>query len=152
MSSRRERPGSALALLQQEIGELFRRLALAERVDPPPGGEWCPPVDVFESGERLLVVAEVPGLPPESLRVSFRDRCLVLAGERHPRREAGAVSFLCLERVTGRFERRIPLEGPLDLRHARASLGRGLLTVSIPRLDERRGRERVIEIEREPAE
>jgi HSP20 family protein len=139
-------------MLQQEVGELFRRLALAERVEPPPGGEWCPPVDVFESGQRLLVVVEVPGLAAESLRVAFRDRGLVVSGERHARRDAGAVSFLCLERPTGRFERTIPLEGPLDVRHARATLGRGLLTVTVPRLRERRGQETPIEIEREPGE
>lgn len=150
--SRRERPASALGLLQQEIGELFHRLALAERADPLPGGEWCPPVDVFESGERLLVVAEVPGLAPESLRVAFRDRCVVLSGERHARKDGAAVSFLCLERATGRFERTIPLEGSLDVHNARATLGRGLLTVSIPRLHERRGQETVIQIEREPPE
>jgi len=150
--SRRERPASAMGLLQQEIGELFHRLALVERTDPLPGGEWCPPVDVFESGDRLLVVAEVPGLAPASLRVAFRDRCLVLSGERQPGRDPGAVSFLCLERATGRFERTIPLDGSLDVRHARATLGRGLLTVSVPRLHERRGQETVVEIEREPAE
>jgi HSP20 family protein len=141
-----------MGLLQQEIGELFHRLALAERTDPLPGGEWCPPVDVYQSGERLLVVAEVPGLAPESLRVAFRDRCLVLSGERHARRDPGAVSFLCLERATGRFERTIPLDGSYDVRHARATLGRGLLTVSVPRLRERRGQETVIEIERERAQ
>ena len=150
--SGRGRPASALGLLQQEIGELFHRLALAERADPIPGGEWCPPVDVFESGDRLLVVAEVPGLVPESLRVAFRHRCLVLSGERHARKDAAAVSFLCLERATGRFERTIPLEGSLDVRHARATLGRGLLTVSIARLPERRGHETVIAIEREQPE
>jgi HSP20 family protein len=150
--SRRERPASAMGLLQQEIGELFHRLALAERADPIPTGEWCPPVDVFESGDRLLAVAEVPGLEPESLRVAFRDRCLVLSGERHARKDAGAVSFLCLERAAGRFERTIPLEGSFDVRHARATLGRGLLTVSIPRLHERRGQETVIGIEREQPE
>lgn len=150
--TRRVQPVSALGLLQQEVGELFRRLALAERVDPPPCGEWCPPVDVFESGQRLLVVAEVPGLAPDSLRVAFRDRSLVISGERHQRRDAGAVSFLCLERPTGRFERTIPLDGPLDVRRARATLGRGLLTVTVPRLRERRGLETPIDIEREPGE
>ncbi len=38
------------------------------------------------------------------------------------------------------------------MRHARATLGRGLLTVTVPRLRERRGQETPIEIEREPGE
>ena len=145
-------PVSALALLQREIGSLVHRLAFLDRSDQMPQGEWCPPVDVFEAGDALVVVVEVPGLQPDSLKVVFRDGCVVVSGERHACRNDSAVSFLCLERLNGRFERAIPLEGPLDVARARASLGRGLLTVTVPRLRERRGQERVVHIEREPSE
>jgi HSP20 family protein len=145
-------PISAFALLQQEVNELFYRLSALDGTERSPAGEWCPPVDVYESRDRLLVVVEVPGLAPDSLRVSFRERTLVLCGERRPRRAGGAVSFLCLERAHGRFERSIPLPVPVDVAHASATLGGGLLTVSVPRLRERRGSECAVPIEREPVE
>ena len=144
------RPASAVAMLQQEVSALFQRLALQDRSDPLPGGEWCPAVDVFESQDRLVVLAEVPGLQPESLRVVFRNRMLVITGERNACHSEAGVSFLCLERAHGRFQRTIPLEGPLDVSKARATLGCGLLRVTIPRLRERRGQERVVAVEREP--
>jgi HSP20 family protein len=138
---------SALALLQQEVNELFHRLALLDRSDRLPGSEWSPAVDVYEARDRLVIVAEVPGLVPESLRVSFRDRALVLSGERRARRAGSSVSFHCLERPHGRFEREILLDVPVDVARAQATLGDGLLTVTVPRLRERRGRETPVPIE-----
>ena len=145
-------PISALALLQQEMGELVHRLSVLDRADRLPGSEWSPAVDVFEARERLVVVIEVPGLAAESLRVVFRERELVLSGERRVRRTGSACSFLCLERPHGRFERAIPVEVPVDVARAKATLRAGLLTVFLPRLRERRGRETVVPIERESAE
>ena len=153
MTRRAPRPPiSALAILQQEMGELVHRLSVLDRADCLPGSEWSPAVDVFEARDRLVVVIEVPGLAPESLRVVFRERELVLAGERRARRPGPGTTFLCLERPHGRFERAIPLEGPVDVARARATVAGGLLTVTLPRLHERRGRETVIPIEREPTE
>ena len=153
MTRRAPRPPiSALALLQQEMGELVHRLSVLDRADRLPGSEWSPAVDVFEARDRLVVVIEVPGLTPESLRVVFRERELVLAGERRARRPGPGTTFLCLERPHGRFERAIPLEVPVDIAHAKATLAGGLLTVILPRLRERRGRETVVPIEREPTE
>jgi len=153
MSRRAPRPPiSALALLQQEMGELVHRLSVLDRADRLPGSEWSPAVDVFEARDRLLVVIEAPGLPPESLRVVFRERELVLSGERRARRTGPGCTFLCLERPHGRFERVIPVEVPVDVARARATLRGGLLTVALPRLRERRGRETVVPIEREPTE
>jgi len=145
-------PVSALALLHQEVNELFQRLSILDRADRMPGSEWSPAVDVFEQRDRLVVVVEVPGLAPESLKVAFRDRALVLSGERRTPKVGAGSSFHCLERPRGRFERKIPLDVPVDVASARAALEGGVLTVTLPRLRERRGRETVIPIEREPTE
>jgi HSP20 family protein len=145
-------PIPALALLQQEMGELVHRLSVLDRADRLPGSEWSPAVDVFEARDRLIVVIEVPGLSPESLRVVFREREIVLSGERRARRTGPGTTFLCLERPHGRFERAIPVEVPVDVARAKATLDGGLLTVTLPRLHERRGRETVVPIEREPTE
>jgi HSP20 family protein len=143
-------PVSAIAILQQEVNELFGRLSEIDDADRVPPGEWCPATDVYEARGGIVVVMEVPGLEPGSLRVALRDRSVVVSGERRPRHAHG--SFLCLERPHGRFERAIKLETPVDVAHARAALGAGLLTVTLPRRRERRGEEIQIPIEREPPE
>lgn len=143
-------PLSELTLLQREINQLFERLAEFERPEGPAAGEWCPSVDVFESRGRITVVIEVPGLGPESLKVTCKDHCLVIGGERRERRPAGGIAaFLCMERPHGRFTRQIPLDAPVDIQEAEARLEGGLLAITIPRLKDRRGREAVIPVRRE---
>jgi HSP20 family protein len=139
-----------LALLQREINQLFERLGGFDRAARPGAVEWFPSVDVYECRGALVVVVEVPGLAPESLRVVCQDRQLTVSGERRDRRpaEKGA-AFLCLERPQGRFVRAIPLDAPVDVRQTRARLSGGLLTVNLPRLRDRRGRGISITVERE---
>lgn len=139
-----------LALLQREVNQLFERLADLDRTTRPSEGGWVPAVDVYESRGRLLVVAEVPGVQPESLRVVHRDGHLVIAGERRDKKVGGmAAGFLCVERPQGRFTRVVLVDVPVDIRSAEARLQAGVLTVAMPRLKERRGRETVIPVQRE---
>jgi HSP20 family molecular chaperone IbpA len=137
---------TALTLLQREVNQIFERLA---NIEPPPAemaSEWCPSVDVFERGGKLVVVLEAAGLAPEALRVVCRERELVVTGERRERRPNGIAAFLCMERPLGRFTRSVPLDVAVDLKLAEARLASGLLTITLPRLKDRRGRETVIPI------
>jgi HSP20 family protein len=137
---------TALTLLQREVNQIFERLASLEPPAAELASEWCPSVDVFERGGKLVVVLEVAGLAPEALRVVCRERELVVTGERKEKRPAGIAAFLCMERPLGRFTRSVPLDVAVDLKVAEAHLAAGLLTITLPRLKDRRGRETVIPI------
>jgi HSP20 family protein len=155
MSEPRTPPRTALSdlgLLQREINQLFERLAGVDHPEQMGAGEWTPSIDVYECRGKLVIVAEVPGVAPEALRVVCRDHQLVISGKRpEPRPPDAAGVFLCVERTHGRFRRAIPLDMAVDLRKAEARLGGGLLTISIPRLKDRRGRATEIPIVREDA-
>ena len=139
-----------LSQLHREIQVLFARLEEYEHAERQSAGEWSPNVDVYECRGRLVVVVEVPGLKPESLRVVLRDRQLVVSGERpQTKPPRGVAGFLCVERSSGRFARTIPLDLAVDVREADATLASGLLTITMPRLADRRGREIQIPVRRE---
>ena len=142
-------PLQDLSVLQREINQLFLKLQELDSSSRPQGLAWSPPADVFECRGNLVVVVEVPGLQIDSLRLSAHDGVLQVSGERRERRPAGVVAFHCMERPHGRFTREIPIDRALDVRGAKAKLEKGLLTVTIPRLKDRRGRETVIPVERE---
>ena len=139
---------TALSLLQREIGELFERLGGIEHVERPGTGDWAPSLDVYESRGSLVVTAEVAGLSPESLKVVCREREIVLSGERRERRPSGVRGFLCVERPQGRFARTVAFDAAVDLKQAKATLRDGVLTLTLPRLRDRRGRELEIPVER----
>lgn len=140
-------PLTALTLLQREVNQIFERLATLEPPAPELSSEWCPSVDVFERSGKLVVVVEVAGLAAEALRVVCRERELVVTGERKERRPPGIAGFLCMERPLGRFRRAVPLDVAVDLKQAEARLEKGLLTITLPRLKDRRGRETIIPIQ-----
>ena len=138
-----------LAVLQREVNMLLERLADFDRSSSG-DGEWIPGVDVYESRGKLVIAAEVPGIPAESLRISFRDRHLVITGERRERRPpASAASFHCMERPQGRFSRTVLIDVAVNIREADATLEGGVLTIAIPRVKDQRGREIVIPVRRE---
>jgi HSP20 family protein len=140
-----------LTVLQREVNQLLERLADFDR-PVAAEGEWVPGVDVYECRGKIVIAIEVPGTPLDSLRVSFRDRHLTVTGERRERRPAAAAaSFHCMERPQGRFTRIVMLDVAVDIEAAEAKLAGGVLTVSMPRLKDRRGREIVIPVEREEA-
>jgi HSP20 family protein len=140
---------SDLGLLQREMNQLFERLMPFDRPEQQTVSDWMPSVDVYECSGCLMVVAEVPGLSPEALQVVCSNQQLVIVGERRSRRPGGGTAYLCLERPHGRFSRAIPLDAAVDLSRAEARLSGGLLTIRLPRLEDRRGRQKVIPIERE---
>ena len=142
-----------LAFLQREIDQLVSRLAQHDGGEAPTAGEWLPSTDIFECRGNLVVTVEVPGLTPESLRVTYRNHRLIVGGERKERKPAaGQPVFLCMERPQGRFVRTIPLDQALDIQRAEARLEAGVLTITIPRLKDRRGRETNISIQWEEGE
>ena len=136
---------SELILLQREISQLADRMAQAERAELAKGTEWSPSVDVFSCKDRVAVVVELPGLNAEAIDVAYRDGAVVVSGERRRLRSG---SFLCMERLIGRFSRTIPLDEPVDHGRAEAQMVDGVLTISLPRLDDRRGRETRISIKK----
>ena len=138
-----------LAVLQREVNLLLERLADFERA-PASEGEWIPSVDVYECKGRLVISVEVPGVAPDGLRVSFRDRHLIVTGDRRERKPAASsASFHCMERPQGRFTRTVLLDIAVNIREAEARLAGGVLTIAIPRVKDQRGREIVIPVERE---
>lgn len=135
-----------MSRLQEELDWAIARAV--EMADDPPPADLAPAMDVVETGEAVILLAEVPGLAAADLevvamgnRVAIRGRRRAVAGG------GGPVRFHCMERGRGDFERQIELAGSLDTHRARARLAQGLLRVEIPKIDDRRSRPRRIEIE-----
>lgn len=69
---------------------------------------WEPPVDIFETAQKLKVVVLLPGVPRDLMTVSMEDEQLIITGER-PLPFNGPAIIHRLEIPYGRFEKRIQL-------------------------------------------
>jgi HSP20 family molecular chaperone IbpA len=122
--------------------DAFRSLGDAQTV------EYRPPVDVIETAGSVEVVADLPGVPAESVRVTFAEGTLVISGrKRAPQCAHREAAFHLAERTFGHFACAVRCEMAVDAGRARATLASGELHIVLPRIDERRGREIPIAIE-----
>ncbi len=97
-------------------------------------GTFQPNADVFidEEGRRVVVVIEVAGADPETLRVGFDGRYLIAAGRRVEATRLRCGSFIQKEIARGEFMRRIPLPVAIEYEAVAASYEDGLLVVVAP--------------------
>jgi HSP20 family protein len=133
----------------EEVGRLFEDLDRATDAGRrAPAGHCTPALDVQETTEALEVVVDLPGVTAEHVRLLIKNAVLLIAGEKPtPYRPAGGdATFHLVERSFGRFARAVKLEGAVDAARARAVLSGGELRVSVPRLDERRGKEISVQV------
>ena len=96
------------------------------------GARWEPPVDVFETERELCIIAALPGVAPEAVRVEFEGLTLVIAGARPLPKQGRSANILRLEIPYGRFERRIALTAHLQLAERELRNGCLILTFIKP--------------------
>ncbi len=131
---RRERQLS-LSDLQDQMNMLLSRMWHGGvSTGPFDGQDWAPPLDVYETADRYVVKAEVPGLRVEHIDVSFDGRTLTIAGEKtvEPADEA-LHSTICRERRFGSFRRSVELPGEVEASGISAVCRNGVLEVSLPK-------------------
>lgn len=95
------------------------------------GGErdWCPPIDVRETGDCVLVDVELPGVHPSAVEVTLAGHMLTVTAPIDPGSQEGELRRH--ERPRGRFRRSIPLPVSVDPERVEAESLHGLLHVRI---------------------
>ena len=109
--------------------------------------ECRPPLDVLETATALEIVVDLPGVPPDSVRVAIRRSTLLVVGAKNAPGADPEMRYHLAERSYGRFARAVRLLETVDPSRARAVASAGELRVIIPRLEDRRGSMRLIPVE-----
>ena len=103
-----------------------------ERLSAPHPESWTPPIDVYETPDRYVVAAELPGLSREQVELAMADTRLTIHGERVPR-AADNLHFHQVERGHGAFSRTFEFADKIDVEKVTADLADGVLTVTLPK-------------------
>jgi HSP20 family protein len=106
-----------------------------------PASGWAPAVEVSETADALCLTAELPGLDEKQVTVNIENNVLTLSGEKEERKaeEAGRNYYQC-ERYFGAFQRSFALPRTVDVDKVAATFDKGVLTVTLPKLPQAKGR------------
>src|SRR5690348_11337949 len=97
---------------------------------------WLPPIDIYETADRFVIAAELPGFSREQVQVQVHGSEVTLSGEQ-PRQAIAGERVLQIERGHGRFSRSFALDAPIDAEAVSADLKDGVLTITLPKLASR---------------
>ena len=93
-----------------------------------------PPINVFQKGEDLVAIVELPGVDKDSLEIEAKENTIRIAGRKTIKYD-GTASVHRRERVTGSFNRTIAVPIQIDPDAIRAELRDGVLALFIPRAE-----------------
>jgi HSP20 family protein len=93
-----------------------------------------PPVNVFQQGDNLVAVLELPGVSKEDIRIEAKDNAIRVSGKKAIRYPEG-VSVHRRERLTGTFDRTLTVPMQIDADAIKAEYRDGVLALFIPRAE-----------------
>ncbi len=102
---------------------------------------WFPACDVFEDKEAVKIVAELPGVRPDDVKITLENNLLTIRGEKKQEAEERSERVHRYERSYGSFERRFALPSTVDQEKIQAGYENGVLTVTVPKAERARPRE-----------
>lgn len=90
-----------------------------------------PHVDIIETPETVVVIADIPGLPPEEMDVSLVGNVLSIKGTLPGLTTAEGDTIHVRERPRGCFSRSIPMPVPVDADDVTAEATQGVVKIVI---------------------
>lgn len=142
----RRAPGSTVSPLADDSGfpALMRRMFNEPVFTPfaPAAMQWSPAVEISETNEALAITAELPGMNEKEIHLSVENNVLTISGEKEMEATdtAPASKYYVAERFYGAFQRSFTLPRSVDAEHVKAEFSRGVLTVTLPKLAQSKGR------------
>lgn len=127
-------PWGLMDRLHRDVDRLVSaRLLAGDDEQAAERGSWAPAIDVKEEDSRFLIHADVPGVNAEDLEITMEDGVVSIQGRRHANTETDNNGWHRVERVSGRFYRRLALPDTADAEGINAEYNNGVLEIEIPK-------------------
>ncbi len=107
---------------------------------------WLPAVDVFEEKDAVRIMAELPGVRPDEVRISLENNVLTIRGEKRQVAEEHTERVHRYERTYGTFERSFTVPTSIDADHIKARYEDGVLTLTLPKVEKAKPRQISVEV------
>jgi HSP20 family protein len=117
--------------IERTIEDMFRSLSpvfnLAER-------SWKPSMDMNETPEQIIILAEVAGVDKDDLEVEISSKAVRIRAMRPPCNFGPDATYRLAEIQYGRFERVLFLPAPIDPEIVSAAYTNGMLEIRLAKL------------------
>jgi HSP20 family molecular chaperone IbpA len=104
------------------------------------GPVYTPAVDIYESDDRISLLADMPGVKAKDLKIDLRDNVLTLSGRVDAPEGANEASVLC-EYGSGTYFRQFTLSEAIDQSKIDAKLNDGVLHLELPKAERAKPRQ-----------
>jgi len=128
-------PFRGATTLQEQINHLFGD-GLAHTGQESNLTPWAPAVDIYETGNELVVKADLPDVNPQDLDIRVENNVLTIRGERKFENKVNEDNYLRIERAYGSFSRSFSLANSVKSEAIKADYQNGVLTLSLPKREE----------------
>lgn len=142
-------PFRDLLSLQERMNRMFQESlsrSRGEEEEIVSAGAWKPPVDIFESADRIVLRADLPGVAQEDIDLRIENGALRLRGERRLPDGARPEDYHRIERPFGNFVRVFALPNSVDPSKVKAEFRNGVLDVTLAKRQESQARPVSIEV------
>jgi len=140
-------PLRELSHMQDRINRIFGDAYRRTDEDVLKGGDWTPPVDIFENKDHEIVLrAELPGLKREDIDIRVENNTLTLRGERKQENEVNQENYHRVERSYGNFSRSFSLPATVNTEKVSATFADGVLSITLPTREEAKPRQIQVQV------
>jgi len=133
-------------MLQDQLGRLLNE-AFGRTSEEASIATWAPAVDIFETGQELVVKADLPDVKPEQLDIRVENNILTIRGERRFEKKVTEDKYLRVERSYGSFSRSFSLANTVNPEAIKADYNNGVLTLTIPKREEAKPKQIKVNVE-----
>lgn len=105
-----------------------------------------PRIDISEDDKTYSVVADIPGVKKDNLKITLQDNILTIEGEKKKEEEKSGKNYYRAERVYGNFRRSFTLPVQVDSDKVDAKFEDGTLKIVLQKLMPKPRNEKIIEV------
>lgn len=124
----------------RRFDDMFNRFWRGAAGVPESQESWTIPLDVTRKDDDVIVKASLPGVKKEDVDVTIEDNVLTIRAKIDEESEQESSGYLLKERRTGSFYRAVRLPESVDSEKAASAYGDGVLTITLPKLEEKKAR------------
>ncbi|MBD1825253.1 Hsp20/alpha crystallin family protein [Cyanobacteria bacterium FACHB-DQ100] len=123
-------PWREIDTLRRQFDQLFDSVASSDSFD------WTPAIELKDTGNELVVRAQLPGIDAKNLDVQVMRNAISLAGEHRQEQRTEEHGLFRTEFRYGKFQRVIPLPVEVQNDQVKAEFKEGILSLTLPKVEQ----------------